>query len=843
MGRFYKTSKPEMLDFMYKIPEQAIMTAVKSVDTQLDTQGQLLTDLKKYLQANVHASDDARKNEIIKEAEKKIMDYTLNLHSTPLAALNKMGEVRQFGQELHENYTRGELGNMINMKKAEDDWVAQESERVQKEKGQVLPQDVESFKRVFRNNYDRPKYDANGNFLGYEGGLKWDAETKKGKGSYMSERMANYVDAQSKVFKLTGENWKPDAQLTHNTFLDGEFIKSTVDGSKVASYNEIYEASVANFYNDPEIKGYYAQRLKYGLMHEDELYGRRYKEGEKKGQLIPIMTKDEKGNEVPMQDKFGNEVPVYGGLIHEIATANAKRLGFVDTEKGIKDLKESEARKQRLIGERERETWLMQNPVAGLDVKDNMMVNLNGVDADGKPIESFDALNDDLSKKKTDLNSQGTSMLANITNAFNRDGKNSSHVKPFTDLWETAQASGSAADWEKVDQYLTSNSLLGVDVEINGKKSSFGTGVKQYISSAKSLQVQIQNQQQYVDAATRDAVTAYVKEYYKDNAGYTGTLHFGPGGKLNSLVEQTLAEYKRWSNNLTPSGQATSSFAYSGGEIKKLIDGKIAANSKKNVTYDFFGVGEITQNYASGAEAKGMENDIKENSKPGKVLSVLMSTGAMLATGTQNGKTVTETTSGSQILNEYGFSGKETESDDGMVYSDNGQFAMQTSTWSVSPDRLNNQGVNGIGSKRMTLTFFELKDGKPTSKKISKTIIVSGEDVKFSPSTENVIRNAAADAEAKNFDKKAKTMYAGAVDNLPKEQQAQYSYTCEQGTGTKIYPATNTYKFSDGREFQGEDGKRMYAELLREKNVFGANENSNVAGSVKTSSSRSTLNR
>lgn len=831
MGRFYKTSKPEMLDFMYKIPEQAIMTAVKSVDTQLDTQGQLLTDLKKYLQANVHASDDARKNEIIKEAEKKIMDYTLNLHSTPLAALNKMGEVRQFGQELHENYTRGELGNMINMKKAEDDWVAQESERVQKEKGQVLPQDVESFKRVFRNNYDRPKYDANGNFLGYEGGLKWDAETKKGKGSYMSERMANYVDAQSKVFKLTGENWKPDAQLTHDTFLDGEFIRSTVDGSKVASYNEIYEASVANFYNDPEIRGYYDQRLKYGLMHEDELYGRRYKEGEKKGQLIPIMTKDEKGNEVPMQDKFGNEVPVYGGLIHEIATANAKRLGFVDTEKGTTDLKESEARKQRLIGERERETWLMQNPVAGLDVKDDMIVNLNG-----EGITTFDALNDDLSNKKEQLNSQGTSMLANITTAFNRDGKNSSHVDPFTKLWETAQASGSAADWEKVDQYLTSNSLLGVDVEINGEKSSFGTGVKQYISSAKSLQVQIQNQQQYVDAATLDAVTKHVLNKY-DGSPITQQTK-------EHYIQQELAEFKKYAA-LSPYEKIfnpiSNKVLYE--MIEKEIDISVANNSKKSITYDFFGVGEITQNYASGAEAKGMENDIKENSKPSKVLSVLMSTGAMLATGTQNGKTVTEKTSGSLILNEYGFSGKETESDDGMVYSQDGKFAMQTSTWSISPDKLNNQGVNGIGSKRMTLTFFELKDGKPTSKKISKTIIVSGEDVKFSPSTENVIRNAAADAEAKNFDKKAKTMYTGAVNNLPKEQQAQYFYTCEQGTGTKIYPATNTYKFSDGKEYQGEDGKKMYAKLLREQNVFGANENSNVGSSVKTSSSRSTLSR
>ena len=51
MGRFYKTAKPEMLDFMFQVPEQAIMTAIKGADAQLEGQEAYLTDLQKIIQS------------------------------------------------------------------------------------------------------------------------------------------------------------------------------------------------------------------------------------------------------------------------------------------------------------------------------------------------------------------------------------------------------------------------------------------------------------------------------------------------------------------------------------------------------------------------------------------------------------------------------------------------------------------------------------------------------------------------------------------------------------------------------------------------------------------------
>ena len=148
MGRFYKTAKPQMVDFMYKIPEKALFATIDSADKQYEEQVKYVSDMQKYLQAQVMSSDQTRTNEMLKEAEGKISEFTLNLLDSPSAARNKEAEIRAFGQKLHENYTRGELAHYMNQKKAEDQFVQQESERLEKTTGRVLPTDLENLASI-----------------------------------------------------------------------------------------------------------------------------------------------------------------------------------------------------------------------------------------------------------------------------------------------------------------------------------------------------------------------------------------------------------------------------------------------------------------------------------------------------------------------------------------------------------------------------------------------------------------------------------------------------------------------------------------------------------------------
>ncbi len=109
MGRFYKTSKPEMIDFMFKLPEQAIMTAVKGADAQLEGQEAYLTDLQKQLKTAALDPDEAKRKARVAELEKKISEHSLKIWENPLAAIKEQKGIRDLGQEIFKDLTEGEL--------------------------------------------------------------------------------------------------------------------------------------------------------------------------------------------------------------------------------------------------------------------------------------------------------------------------------------------------------------------------------------------------------------------------------------------------------------------------------------------------------------------------------------------------------------------------------------------------------------------------------------------------------------------------------------------------------------------------------------------------------------
>ena len=109
MGRFYKTAKPEMMDFMFKVPEQAIMTAIKGADAQLEGQEAYLTDLQKQLKTAALEEDEVKRKQRVTELEGKIREHSLKIFENPLLAIKEQKGIRDLGQEIYKDLTEGEL--------------------------------------------------------------------------------------------------------------------------------------------------------------------------------------------------------------------------------------------------------------------------------------------------------------------------------------------------------------------------------------------------------------------------------------------------------------------------------------------------------------------------------------------------------------------------------------------------------------------------------------------------------------------------------------------------------------------------------------------------------------
>lgn len=109
MGRFYKTAKPEIMDFMFKVPEQAIMTAIKGADAQIEGQEAYLTDLQKQLKTAALDEDEERRKARVTELEGKIKEHSLKIWENPLLAIKEQKGIRDLGQEIYKDLTEGEL--------------------------------------------------------------------------------------------------------------------------------------------------------------------------------------------------------------------------------------------------------------------------------------------------------------------------------------------------------------------------------------------------------------------------------------------------------------------------------------------------------------------------------------------------------------------------------------------------------------------------------------------------------------------------------------------------------------------------------------------------------------
>tara|TARA_R100001463_G_scaffold2186_2_gene9308 strand:+ start:16810 stop:19395 length:2586 start_codon:yes stop_codon:yes gene_type:complete len=257
MGRFYKSSKGNYLDFIYKQPTNLLLKAQQAADQSLAQQEQAYGDLYGRLQINALNADDERAKSILQGYEQRIEDKAVDLRNDPLKYINNPAEFRKLSNEIYKDKTRGQ-------------WAAIEANTAARSTfAKKLDTQVDAGK-ITRDEADQLLGLADVRFAKDYGtfGKKGDAAINSWKGNMISD----YVDVYDEIDKLL-TNIKP------NSFESQGIKIGTVPGADgnnkykityLKSGEEVeadrVESLVKNvIFGDPKIKSYFDTRQIAGI--------------------------------------------------------------------------------------------------------------------------------------------------------------------------------------------------------------------------------------------------------------------------------------------------------------------------------------------------------------------------------------------------------------------------------------------------------------------------------------------------------------------------------------------------------------------------------------------------
>jgi hypothetical protein len=110
MGRFYKTSKGNYIDFVYKQPNSLLLKAVQTADARIDKQIATNADLYGKLHQEALTPDVTKRNEILAGYKQNIDDVAEDIRTNPLDYLGGPStKIRKLTNDISQNLLRGEL--------------------------------------------------------------------------------------------------------------------------------------------------------------------------------------------------------------------------------------------------------------------------------------------------------------------------------------------------------------------------------------------------------------------------------------------------------------------------------------------------------------------------------------------------------------------------------------------------------------------------------------------------------------------------------------------------------------------------------------------------------------
>lgn len=252
MGRFYQTATPNKIDFMYKLPENQMMQALGAVEGRAEKQEAAIYDLYGKLDFNAHSKDAARKKEILQEYETQIDDLARKFQDDPMAFNNTKNLTKKLAQDLHKDWTRGEVASIQGNFNTKQEFTKRYKEAVTK--GDVNAADYEKALAYFESNFQGTNYDK-------------DAGVGA---NYNVEELAKYVNMEDLAEKR-GAGYISDFVKNTNAWTDGKYIYKSEGSKEVIPKEHIYTGVLSAMGNDDELMKYYNQQIKFGALTQEQV--------------------------------------------------------------------------------------------------------------------------------------------------------------------------------------------------------------------------------------------------------------------------------------------------------------------------------------------------------------------------------------------------------------------------------------------------------------------------------------------------------------------------------------------------------------------------------------------
>jgi hypothetical protein len=260
MGRFYKTASPQMVDFMYKIPEQALYKAIEGVDKQIDTEYLYKTEAEKLLQKKALSPDEQEQKDILEGYQKGIDEVSQLLSTSSLGALKDKQRIRDLQSKIYQDVTRGKLAAQYANYDIRAKHYAEELKRATDKDGTVREEDLAEAMKKFDEAYAAEKKDEQGNII-EKGGVNYDPATGKYR-TYGTEKLIDYYDSQVKFAEIA-KDWKPstDTDITREQLV-GNYYVTTINKDKLLPLNELTLGVYNTMLYDPKAMSYYTQKAR-----------------------------------------------------------------------------------------------------------------------------------------------------------------------------------------------------------------------------------------------------------------------------------------------------------------------------------------------------------------------------------------------------------------------------------------------------------------------------------------------------------------------------------------------------------------------------------------------------
>lgn len=256
MARFYKTSQPESIDFMYQLPQQVMMGAIQMNDAQIDNQYQqaaLLND--KLMQIKYLEPDRERTQEIINNYQSQVDELTKNLQSNPTKWRNQLPVIRDLGRKLDNDFNRGEIAGIQGNYNIFQQWDTASKDLLKNNK--ITPEQYEKAKAKFLGDFATNK------------GTAYDPIAMKGN-TISTENLYENIDL-NKLIRENTDKIKANASDTQKQTVNigGQFITTTKYkiGDKWVSDADVAKMALNTVLGDEKALGWLQQGSRLGYLN------------------------------------------------------------------------------------------------------------------------------------------------------------------------------------------------------------------------------------------------------------------------------------------------------------------------------------------------------------------------------------------------------------------------------------------------------------------------------------------------------------------------------------------------------------------------------------------------